>query len=227
MYLDLAFMSQVPEALYDLKTFPEYLDKRDALPAYRYLYKILQFLQWSDKRLGYPKRRFLLKTPEHLDHFNDLITCFPDARFVYSHRNVLESVPSFLSLIAHGWAVFSDSVEIDHVVKHWLPKLKRMCERTIEFRKENDEKFIDIHYKEFLNDPIDFMKKISRRLDVEFGDEEEKSLDLWIKNNAQHKNGKHIYSAEQFGLTKEEIAAYFAFYSNWEAQVCSSWNQYN
>ena len=44
-------------------------------------------------------KRYLLKSPNHLLHIEAMVDVFPDANFIFTHRNLTKIVPSYLSLL--------------------------------------------------------------------------------------------------------------------------------
>ena len=69
---------------------------RDQAPTYRYLRTVLQALTWL--RGG---TRWVLKSPQHLEQLGPLVSVFPDATFVITHRDPVEITASVLTMLAY------------------------------------------------------------------------------------------------------------------------------
>jgi hypothetical protein len=61
--------------------------------------KFLQMLTWqTEDRLSENGLRWMLKCPFHLPYLTELVTAFPDATIVWTHRNPVECIASACSL---------------------------------------------------------------------------------------------------------------------------------
>jgi len=61
-------------------------------------------------------------------------------------------------------------------------------------------------------DPLGAAKKIYRYFDIPYSDTMEQGMIRWLQKNPQNKHGRHGYSLEQYGLTRERIRSEFAEY---------------
>jgi hypothetical protein len=203
LLLDGSFMSTTPEATMNVPTYAQWLEKTDQSQAYAFEVKLLKLLQWQR-----PARRWILKSPHHLE-FPDLVEKhFRDVHFLWTHRNIYESVPSFLSMVAHNRVIFSNDVDPETIARHWLRKSGYMLEKTIEYRKRgnNSGKFTDIFYPDLIADSIAQLLKVYQNnggltpaLTNQFR--------LTEKMNPPRKYGIHRYSLEDFGITEADINA--------------------
>jgi hypothetical protein len=201
LLLDVSFLSTTPEATMHVPSYSGWLEKTDQSPAYEYEVKLLKLLQWQN-----PARRWVLKSPHHLE-FPDLIEKhFSDVHFIWTHRDVYESIPSFLSMVAFSRAIFSNEARLEEIARHWVRKSGYILDKTVAYRNrdKNDSRFTDLFYEDIVNDPIPAIGKIySRNGGLEAGliTEFRKSE----KENPFRKHGIHRYSLQDFGLTANEI----------------------
>ena len=208
LMLDVSFMSTTPEAMMHVPSYAQWLEKTDQSQAYAYSVKLLKFLQWIN-----PAKRWVLKTPHHLE-FPDLIEKhFGEVHFLWPHRNLYESVPSFLSMVTYNRMIFSNKVDERQVSDHWVRKIGYMLDKALEYRRKpgNDEKFTDIHYKRFITDSTEELEKIYH---LNGGLPPEIS-ERFRQHEAEHphrKHGIHQYSLADFGLNETDIDAHTASY---------------
>lgn len=223
LLLEHSFMSQVAEATLQVPRFSRYLETIDVSPAYRYMRRLLQLLQWRK-----PGKRWVLKTPAHLEHLDLLLETFPEAKVVQTHRDPLQTVGSFCSMVAHGCGVFSDAIDPPAIGRHWLRKIARMVERASAVRDEHGcgalevaeavasgtpQRVVDLQYHKLLEDPRGAVYQLLQW----FGDETPSTgldpvLDLALRANRQHKHGTHRYSLTAFGLKEGMIEEALAGY---------------
>jgi hypothetical protein len=206
--MDHSFMSTVGEASYHVPSYAAWLEAQDQTPAYAYLKRMLQLLDTQR-----PAQRWVLKTPHHLEWLDTLFEVFPDATVVWTHRDPLETVPSFCSMVAHGRGIFSDAVDPVEVGRHWLAKIGRMLDRARDTRARiGSERFIDVRYTDVLRDPLGEVARIHRHLELPLSDATAGRVHDWLEHNRQHKHGRHRYEASDFGLSAERIAERLSAY---------------
>ncbi len=201
LMLDVSFLSTTPEAMMHVPSYSSWLENTDQSPAYAYAAKLLKFLQWMK-----PAKRWILKTPHHLE-FPDLIEKnFGDVHFIWPHRSLYESVPSFLSMVTCNRRIFSDRVDERQVAAHWVRKTGYMLDRALDYRiKEgNEKKFTDIFYKDLIADSVPALSLIYQQN----GGLTPGLIEKFREHEREHphrKHGEHHYSLEDFGLTRADI----------------------
>lgn len=200
LLLDTTFLSTTPEATMFVPSYAAWLEQTDQSPAYAYLVKLLKYLQYQR-----PGKRWVLKSPHHME-FPDLAKKhFKDVHYIWTHRNITESLPSFLSMVAHSQTIFSDQVTLERVAAHWVRKTAYMLSKGIQFRKDNpDEKYTDVMYQQLVNSPDVPLQDIYR-----FGDPIPDSLlqkfNETEQQNKQYRYGRHTYKLEDFGICPDAI----------------------
>jgi len=201
LLLDTTFLSTTPEATMHVPSYASWLEKTDQSMAYAYMVKLLKLLQWQ--RSG---KRWILKSPHHLE-FTDLIDKhFGEVRFLWTHRDVTECIPSFISMAAHSRVIFSEKVDGNQVAKHWIRKTGYMLQKGLEYRSANRPKhqFRDIIYEELKNDSL----KVLSGLYSENGGITPELMSKFKKTeqeNPMRKYGIHDYNLEDFGVEKQAI----------------------
>ena len=111
------------------KTFHKLLEK-DLRPAYQFLKSQLQVMSH-----GHPSKRWILKSPFHLWHLDALLDVFPDARIVFTHRSITESLPSNCSLSAMTTSKFSNHTDLKVLGQFWRRYYRIGMDRAIEQRQ--------------------------------------------------------------------------------------------
>jgi len=208
LLLDHAFVSQAPEATADVPTYARWVETHDARPSYRYLARVLRALTWQ--RAG---RFWVLKTPHHMEFLDELLSVFPDAIIVQTHRDPQATMGSFCSMVAHGRGVFSDHVEPREVGAHWLRKVRRMIDRSLEVRDaRSGESFVDVSYYDLCKDPIAEIRRVYERAGLELTADAESAMRAVAERDVQNRYGRHDYRTRDFGLSPTLIEETFADY---------------
>jgi hypothetical protein len=208
LLLDYSFLSTVPEATLRVPSFSRWLESQDVLPAYRYMKKLLQLLQWQR-----PGKRWVLKSPHHLEYLDALVTVFPEARIIHTHRDPAVTQASFCSMIAHGRGVFSDAVDPEEIGREWLRKVGRLVKRALEARRRlGEDRFLDVYYRDLVRDPMRQIERVYGFIGLSLSGETREKIELARSSNVRHRYGIHNYRLEDFGLTRKMVAEEFAEY---------------
>jgi hypothetical protein len=201
------FVSHVPG-------YDAWLRRQNLVGPYRYYRQQLQLLSWHC-----PGDPWVLKAPSHLGGLDALLTVFPDACVVLTHRNLLQVVPSACSLAAAFRGIFSDRVDLRQLGEKITESMATGIDRAHLVRATAaPSRFLDLSYPALLADPIGTVRDVCRYFGYPYNAEFENRLRLWLAENPQHKHGVHRYSLEQFGLNADKVNNRFANYREWMAQ---------
>lgn len=213
MLLEHAFLSYVPEAFCNVPSYSAYLTRQDMGPAYAYLKKMLQFLQWQKKEAGQERDRWILKAPFHVGWIDFVVDAFPDATFVQTHRDPLETIPSMASLYSATWSTNSDTVDGRLIGEQVLERWSWGIDRCLASRDAGqDHRFVDVQYEDNRRDPMHEIGRVYEHIGRPFTDEAREAMKQWGDENRRDKRGAHVYSLEEFGYTEEKIRDAFAHY---------------
>lgn len=190
-----------------MEPYASWFQRQDLRPTYRYYADLLRLLQWQR-----PGERWLLKSPAHLWALDVLIEQFPDACIVWTHRDPLEMIGSYCSMMAMLMAIRAgfDPAELGRSV---LEYLARSLERALAARDALGEaRFLDVDYRAFLADPLETARGVYRRFDLELGPPEEQALAAWAQAHPQGKHGAHQYALDEYGLSAPAVRERLGFY---------------
>jgi hypothetical protein len=159
-----------------------------------------------------PDKRWLLKYPVHMRQLDALLAAYPDACVVQTHRDPARVLPSYCSLMAGFRAIYEDNCDPKDMARRQMDLWAKGAEKAIVVRESHDPaQFYDLHFHDFMDDPIGSVKKIYAYFDQELSEEGELRLQDWQENHPQHKHGKHGYS-DEIGFTREDIWKKFGTY---------------
>ncbi len=200
LLLDTTFLSTTPEATMHVPSYAAWLEQTDQSPAYEYVVKLLKHLQFQR-----PAKRWVLKSPHHME-FPDLAKkYFGDVHYIWTYRDIRESLPSFLSMVAHSQTIFSDQVTMERVAAHWVRKTGYMLDKGIQFRKEHPgEKYTDVMYHQLVSSPLSVIDDIYRFGDPVTSDLRDRFMNT-ERSNEQYRYGRHRYKLDDFGVSTEAI----------------------
>ena len=195
----LTFMTTAFYPSFRVLGYLEWLFHQDLTHAYKYYRKLLQLFLW--RKHGEP---MVLKCPFHLPYLDWVFKVFPDANVVWLHRDPCEAIPSSLSLVKTFFP--PTDIDMDEITALTCKYSADSVNRGLKIRdNRNSQGFLDVGYRELLDDPIKVVRRIYEKFNYDFTPQLEVDMKEWLRENPQNKHGIHKYSLEQFGLKQEVI----------------------
>jgi hypothetical protein len=154
---EFAMMCRVP-------SYEAFIREANFVPAYAWQKRFLQYLQ-----LSYPTKQWILKSPDHVHTLEHLLTVFPDAVVIQTHRDPLEVLKSSMHLTEVLEGTFAHADDRSQISKREARNLAEHMEGITSFRQthpEQDGRFIDVKYHELVFDPLTIVRQIYQRLDM-------------------------------------------------------------
>jgi hypothetical protein len=183
-----------------IEPYQTWFQRQDLHGPYAYYRDLLKMLQWQR-----PGERWLLKSPAHLWAMDVLVDLFPDTCIIVTHRDPLESIPSYCSMMESLFQGrgFAEQKDLGPTV---LEYLARSVDRALEARDHSDPNcFADVRFEDFVSDPLTTARGIYNQFDIELTTEAETALVDQVENNPKGKHGAHRYTLEQYGLTADKV----------------------
>ena len=190
-----------------MSPFREWFQAQDLRPSYAYYRDLLKLLDWQR-----PGERWLLKSPAHLWALDVLVEMFPDVCIIQTHRNPLQIIPSYCSMMAAIMTI-RESVDPRELGPTVLEYLARSLERGLAARDSFDRKrFLDVDYHRFVEQPMETVEQIYEHFGLGLGSPAADAMRAHIRENPQHQHGSHRYFLEEYGLSAERVCARLADY---------------
>ena len=188
--------------------YHEWWRHADMTSTFEYHERVVKLLQ--SRR---PPDLWLFKAPHHNYCLEAIAGAYPDVRFVMTHRDPAKSIPSWASLVS---SIFPppdgerDMIRLGHEVsKH----LRVGVENAIDARARlDDSRFLDLHHRQLVADPMGTVRRVYEFLELELEPSVEQTISDWQQENRSGAHGTHQYTAEQFGLSAEQIRSDYDFY---------------
>ncbi len=193
-----------------LPSYSAWYEQVDMRPSYQRHRDLLKLIGAGDA-----SRPWLLKYPVHLRFLDQFLDVYPDACIVQTHRDPLAVFPSYLSLITGFRSLVERDIDPVEIARRQLELWTRGAEHGIEVRRQRDPgQFYDLHFADFMNDPIRAVQDIYAHFGRELSEAGEAQLRAWRRDHPQHKHGKHEYKrdAESAGVSQAEILERFGPY---------------
>ncbi len=188
-------------------SFFDYLiEEADFVPAYRAHKRQLQLLQWKG-----PAKRWALKYPNHVIAMDAILTVHPDARFVMTHRDPVQTLASIAKMTLKLRETRTlKPVDPAQVGRDMLHFVRRHIDRIMAF--EADERVTHVDYYRLLEDPVAVMGEVHAALDIDTPEEVREAVAGWHRANPKGSRGANPYALQDFGLDGDAAAELFSDY---------------
>jgi hypothetical protein len=208
LIMALDFRSEVFEGMALLPSYTDWLLSCDMTPAYRYHERVLKLLQWHC-----PPTRWWLKTPAHMTTIDALDEVYPDARFVMTHRDIGNVLPSLCALKEALSNPVVETLDLHALGRHEVGLWRESLRRLVEFRDSGREcRFFDVSFNDMQSDPIAAMENLYCELgdDLDAG-ARERMVEWWNESAKDRRRGSPPDPAA-YGLNVQSLRTEFAFY---------------
>jgi hypothetical protein len=190
-----------------LPEYREFIFNADMTSAYAWHRKFLQALQHKAPGV------WNLKMPSHILHLDYLIKEYPDARLVWTHRDPITATGSLCSIISMSHQMVMGRIDTEWLGEDYPWQAQQHAERGMDFRdKHGEDRVIDVHYADMVDDPKGTMKRLYAQLGDEWTSAAEAGIQGWLDENPQNKFGKHEYKLAKYGLSQDKLEPMFERY---------------
>ncbi|MHA2315916.1 MAG: sulfotransferase family protein, partial [Candidatus Hermodarchaeia archaeon] len=159
------------------------------------------------------KSHWTLKSASYAPYFPIIFKEYPDVRIVVTHRNPLVTLPSYCRLMESWCIPFDEDGSFDKYRFGQFQQvfIEKCLMVPVNYRKrhpEKEEQIFDCMYEELFSDPIAMVKTIYQKFGLEYTEEFEERMKVYLENNKQGKYGRHKYSLDKYGRHKYSLEEY-------------------
>ncbi|MHB8693872.1 MAG: sulfotransferase family protein [Solirubrobacteraceae bacterium] len=193
--LGMSFMSASwMDALGQVASYDAWIFQQGLEPALRYEERVLKLLQWKN-----PRRRWVLKDPLHLDRLELLLKVWPDACFVWTHRDPVRALASLVSLIGTlQWG------RTDHPFRGLSLEYMSDPELTAaRFNAAIDQldaeivpprQIFNVLFTDLVADPVGTVARMYAHFGIELTDEGRIAMDRYMQQNPRDDRPPHRFA---------------------------------
>jgi hypothetical protein len=190
-----------------IPTYNAWLMHCDMEPAYRFHERVLKLLQWRC-----PPNRWWLKSPSHMHSIEALNAVYPTARFVITHRDVTEVLPSVCALTEALSSVLCECPDPGLLGPHNATLWAEALRRFIVFRDHNDDgRFFDVPFRAMQRDPLSEVERLYGELGDDLSAQSRSRMQTWWEASAAERKAT-AHEPDRFGLDVPAMRQQFAFY---------------
>lgn len=200
------------DTTYSVPSYRRWLDDAGHFEAYRFHKRFLQHLQYQEGSAG----RWVLKCPDHIFALEAIRDVYPDARFVFVHRDPLRVLPSVAHLTEVLRRPFSRSADRAAIAREqserWLAGIRLMIGAAD--RQPFAEPIFHLHYRDLVKDPGRAVAALYRHFGLDFTPAAAAAIANAIEANPGGRYGASHAAFEDYGLDEAIERERFAPYTS-------------
>lgn len=187
----------------------DYLLSHDQTPHYAYLKTALQILQWYR-----PRERWVLKCPQHLEQIGPLMTTFPDATIVVTHRDPVSVVQSSITMLTYSARMNYRTPRPEWYLEYWSDRVRRLLEASVRDRHLLPEgRTVDVLFHEFMTDDMAVVRSIYETAGLELTADAQRQISDYLAAHPRGRDGQVVYDLRKdFGADPADVREPFGFY---------------
>jgi len=205
-------------------SYERWLDKVGHHEAYRFHKRFLQHLQHQSGA-----GNWVLKSPDHIFALKALGTAYPDARYVFVHRDpleVLSSVTRLTEILRQPFTRRIDRIQIGQQVSRRWAQGAGLLVQAGKWLKGTPERAFHMHYGTLIRSPEAAVRAIYEHFALPLSAEVDQRLSEFITNRPKGGYGQNFYRIEEYGLDPQierrryrDYVAYFGIGSEAPANL--------
>jgi hypothetical protein len=202
-----SFASNMFPAMWQIPNYDAWYRGRDDSGSYRWLADVLRLIGAGDER------RWLLKNPTDLFSMREVLSVFPDAMVIQTHRDPVDAMPSISNLIYSARRAFcGEKADAADVGRREAEIWALALERAHEVRATSANRCVDVEFSDFIRDQMATIRSIYNQLGLTLTTETESAMLAWLDAHPRRTAKGPKHDPAQFGLSREGLAVRFADY---------------
>src|SRR5258708_24979337 len=181
-----------------IPSYQEWLDRAGHLEAYRFHKRFLQHLQHQNGRGSW-----VLKSPDHIYALDALLKVYPDARFVFVHRDpmkVMASVARLTEILRVPFTRHIDRIQIGRqVTDRWVQGSQLLIEASERFR-HSPQRIYHVRYNDLVTEPISIVSELYRHFGRNLSGNAETAMSRALAECPHGGYGENLYRLEDYGI---------------------------
>jgi hypothetical protein len=182
------------DCLGQVPSYDAYMMQQDIEPALRYHERVLKLLQWKN-----PRKHWVLKDPLHIDRLAPLRRVYPDACFIWTHRDPVRALASLVSIIGTiQWGrcdhPFS-GISLEYMTNPELSagRFNAVIDQ-LEAGVVPPGQVCNVLYKDLVADTIGTVESIYRQFGIELTEDGRRALAQYMDHNPRDNRPPHRFS---------------------------------
>lgn len=174
-------------------SYNQYLTTLDWRQPFEYHKRVLKLLQWKN-----PRKRWVLKTPEYIQYMPQVLQVYPDAGFVWTHRDPVKVMASIVNLVGTLHWIRTDTPFRHGAFDHFTQTdmAAGLLNRAIDWLEDGTvapDRLCNVQFQDFVADPMAAVEQIYERFGIEMTTQGREAMQRYIVASARSNRPSHSY----------------------------------
>lgn len=189
----------------------DYYVAHDQTDSYAYMKTVLQIMQWYR-----PRERWVLKSPQHLEQIGPLMTTFPDASIVVTHRDPVAVVQSTITMVTYGARTSYTTSNPEWYRDYWIERIGMLLDASMRDRHLLPaDRTTDVYFHDYMADELGTLQRIYDVAGIDFTETAKAEVAAYQAAHPRGKEGRVVYDLRgDFNITPEDVRSRFSDYMN-------------
>jgi hypothetical protein len=204
------FASYAWEWIFPAPRWRDHYLAHDQTPHYQYAKNMLKVMQWQDG----VTRPWVLKCPQHLEQLGPLMTVYPDAVVVFTHRDPIASLQSIVTQLAYVIRTREKRVDPDWYLRYWSDRVERMLSAYVrDVERVPIEQRLDVGFDQLVGDDMATVERVYKSVGLPITDAARAEIMEYRATHQRYKYGSIDHDLRRdFGADPDELRGRFASY---------------
>lgn len=182
----------------------------DQTPHYEFARTTLQAMSWQD---GVDKR-WVLKCPQHFEQLPALMSVYPDALVVFTHRDPMASLQSIVTEGVYEGRFREKKVDVAWHLDYWTARVRRILEAYVrDSHLVPADQRLDVDFNELVADDEAVLERLYGAAGLPLTDQARAERAAYARSHPRRKHGEIENDlALNFGADVAAIREQFGFY---------------
>jgi hypothetical protein len=189
----------------------DYYYAHDQTPHHAYEKRMLQILQWQRG----DRKRWIVKAPQHLEQLRPIMSVFPDALVVVTHRDPVASLQSILTIRAYTARIRERELDVPYDLSYWAERYGHLLDAYLrDVVVVPAEQRFDCLFRELVSDDLHMVERIYEAAGVSLTDAARRDLAEYASSHRRGRDGRLVFDLRgDFGAEPRELRERYREYT--------------
>ena len=199
------FQSLRFDSMYRVPSYQDWIGQHDHMGAYGFHKRFLRHLDRQQ-----PGGRWILKSPDHMFALDAIREVYPDALFVFLHRDPFPVLASQLNLTEALRRSFSRRIDLNEIGRNVSEAIIEIAHRLVANRAQPGVLHLD--YRSLIDTPMEAVRRIYAHGGLTLAPKASRRMRRWLQRQKPYCARAHRKGLTEFGLDPREVLARFGRY---------------
>ena len=193
------------DSMYNVPSYQSWIGTQEHVRAYRFHKRFLRHLDSQE-----PGRRWILKSPDHVFTLDAIRAVYPDAHFVFLHRDPAPVLASQLNLTEALRRSFAAHIDLKQIGTSVSNAIIETANRLVANR--NSARVLHLGYHSLIAAPMEAVRRIYAHGGLTLAPGAGERMSRWLRQQKPSRARGHRRDPSEFGIDTRRVMTRFDLY---------------